>query len=189
MSFSTLRGSTNSVAPKRRAIASLSGFVSTPMIVLAPASARLHDVQTDAAESEHDDGAAALDLRCEQRRAQAGRRAAADVANRIERRVVAHLGDRVHGQHRVLRERAQSHSCVTGLPPSEKRLSRGRRRANASTHKFVFVEWQYAHSALWNEENDVIADFELRDARPALDDHASGFVSENRRKLPRHLPS
>ena len=45
-----------------------------------------------------------------------------------------------------------------------------------------------AFSALWNEKrNDVIADFELRDARPALDDDARGLVSENRRKLPRHF--
>jgi hypothetical protein len=45
-----------------------------------------------------------------------------------------------------------------------------------------------ALSALWNEEgNDVIADFELRDARAAFDDDARGLVPENRGKLPRNL--
>jgi hypothetical protein len=39
---------------------------------------------------------------------------------------------------------------------------------------------------LWNEKgNDVIADFELRDAGSAFDDYARCLVAENRRKLPR----
>jgi hypothetical protein len=45
----------------------------------------------------------------------------ADVADLVERRVLADLRQRDLGQHRVVRERRAAHVVVDGLPSSEKR--------------------------------------------------------------------
>src|SRR5262249_13954561 len=134
----------------------------------------LHDIESDAAETEHDDRAAALDLRGEQRRTQASRRAAADVADRIERRVVAHLRDRVHRQHGVLGERAESPQLRDGFAAErEAALARSQARERFDAQIRLRRIAVRALSALWNEEgNHVIAHFELRDAGSAFDDDA-----------------
>lgn len=75
----------------------------------------LHDVQSNAAEAEYDDTAAGFDACAEERRAQACRRAASDVANGIEWRVLTNFGDRVGGDHRVIGERPQSPELADGL--------------------------------------------------------------------------
>ena len=60
------------------------------MIMSAPASLQaLDDVEADAAEPEHDGGGADLDLGGVDDRADAGGHAAADVADLVERRVLA----------------------------------------------------------------------------------------------------
>ncbi len=85
-----------------RASASRAGFdVDADDHVRAGHSRALHDVQADAAESEHDDVRAGLDLRRIDHGADAGRHAAADVADLVERRVLADLRDgdlRQHGE-------------------------------------------------------------------------------------------
>src|SRR5690349_4213390 len=69
----------------------------------------LHDVEADAAETEHDDVRARLDLRGVHDGADARRDAAADVADLVEGRVAADLRDGDLRQHRVLREGARAH--------------------------------------------------------------------------------
>jgi hypothetical protein len=70
----------------------------------------------------------------------------------------------------------------------EAALTRPQAREGFDTEVRLRRVTERALSALWNEEGDhVIADFELRDTRPAFDDHARSFVPENRGKLPRDL--
>ena len=69
----------------------------------------LDHVQADAAEAEHDDVRARLDLRGVDHRADAGGDAAADVADLVERRVLADLRQRDLRQHGVVRERRAAH--------------------------------------------------------------------------------
>ena len=190
MSFSTLRR----IDELRRAEAPRDRFlfgigVDADDRLRAGEPRALHDVEPDAAEAEDDDRAAALDLRGEQRSAQAGRRAAADVADRIERRVIAHLRDRVDRQHRVLGERAQPPQLRDRFAAErEATLARSQSRERFDTQIRLRRLAERALSALWNEKrDDVIAHLELRDARTALDDDARRFVAEDRRKLPRHF--
>ena len=75
----------------------------------------LHDVEADAAEPEHDDVGARLDLRGVDHRADAGGDAAADVADLVERRVLADLRERDLRQHGVVRERRAAHVVVDRL--------------------------------------------------------------------------
>ena len=88
----------------------LPGLMSTPMILSAPDQLRaLDDVEADAAEAEHDDLGARLDLGGVDHRADAGGHAAADVADLVERRVLADLGHRDLGQHGEVREGRAAH--------------------------------------------------------------------------------
>ncbi len=69
----------------------------------------LDHVQTDAAKPEHHHVGAGLDLGREQHRANAGGDAAADVADLVERRVLADLRHRDLGRHGVVAEGAGAH--------------------------------------------------------------------------------
>ena len=69
----------------------------------------LDHVQPDATEAEHDRRLAWLNLRRVEHRANAGRHAAADVADLVERRVVPHFRQRDLGQHGVVGERRAAH--------------------------------------------------------------------------------
>ena len=69
----------------------------------------LDHVETDAAESEHRDVRAGPDLRGVDHRADAGRHAAADVADLVEGRVLANLRERDLRQHRVIGEGRAAH--------------------------------------------------------------------------------
>jgi hypothetical protein len=64
---------------------------------------------------EHDDVRARLDLRGVDHRADAGGHAAADVADLVERRVLADLRERDLRQHREVGERRAAHVVVDGL--------------------------------------------------------------------------
>ena len=75
----------------------------------------LDDVEADAAEAEHDDIGARLDLGGVDHRADAGGDAAADVAAGLERRVLADLRDRDLGQHGEVREGRAAHVVEDGL--------------------------------------------------------------------------
>ena len=65
----------------------------------------LDDIQSNAAESEHDDVRARLDLRRIDHGADAGRDAAADIADLVERGVLADFRDGDLRQHRKIRKR------------------------------------------------------------------------------------
>src|SRR5260221_443229 len=69
----------------------------------------LDDVEPDAAEPEHRDVGAGPDLRGVHHGADPGGDAAADVADLLERRVLADLGERDLRQHREVRERRAAH--------------------------------------------------------------------------------
>src|SRR3569623_1542022 len=69
----------------------------------------LHDVQPDATETEHRDVGAGPHLRGVDDGADAGRHAAADVADLVERRVLANLGERDLRQHREVGEGRAAH--------------------------------------------------------------------------------
>ena len=75
----------------------------------------LDDVEADAAEPEHDDVGARLDLGRLDDRADPGGDAAADVAAGLERRVLADLRDRDLGQHGEVREGRAAHVMEDGL--------------------------------------------------------------------------
>ena len=62
----------------------------------------LDDIESDAAEPEHDAGRAGLHLGRVENGADPGGDPAADVADLIERRVLANLGDRDLGKHREI---------------------------------------------------------------------------------------
>jgi hypothetical protein len=75
----------------------------------------LDDVEADTAETENPDVRACFNLRSEEHRADAGRDAAADVANGLEGRVLAHLGDCDLGHDDVLGESRRTHVVEDGL--------------------------------------------------------------------------
>ena len=88
----------------------------------------LDDIEPDAAQAEHHDIGARLDLRGEDHRADAGRHAAADVADLVERRVLADLRDRDLRQHGVVREGRAAHVVMD-------RLALDRKAAGAVGHQ------------------------------------------------------
>jgi hypothetical protein len=115
--------------PNLRAIASRAGLTSTPMIRFAPTSfAPWMTFEADAAEAEDDDVRAGLDLGREEHRADAGRHAAADVADDVERRVGADLRERDLGHDDVVRERRRPHVV-------QQRLAVEREAARAVGHQ------------------------------------------------------
>jgi hypothetical protein len=75
----------------------------------------LDHVEADAAEAEHHDVGAGLDLGGVDHRADAGGDAAADVADLVERRVLADLRQRDLGHHGVVGEGRGAHVVVHGL--------------------------------------------------------------------------
>ena len=78
-------------------------------------AAALHDIEADAAEAEHDDPGAGLDLGRVDDRADPGGDAAADVADLVERRVLADFRDRDLGQHGEIGEGRGAHIVVEHL--------------------------------------------------------------------------
>ena len=158
----------------------------------ADQSAALDDVEPDAAEAEHDDLGAGLDLGGVDHRADAGGDAAADVADLVERRVLADLGDRDLRQHREIGEGRGAHVVVDRLAAAAR--SGWCRRASRpwpcvariAVHRLVLPrEAGFALPAFGRvERDDVIALFELADARPDIDDDAGALMAEDRRKQP-----
>ena len=123
LSRPTSSGLTKCVMPNFLAIGTFDGLMSTPMILSAPTMLRaLDDVEPDAAEAEDHDIRARPDLGGIDHRADAGGDAAADVADLVERRVLADLGERDLRQHGVSSRRSSSPcSGRRGLPSCEKR--------------------------------------------------------------------
>ena len=112
--FGTSFGLTKCVMPNLRAIASRAGIdVDADDLVGADHLRALDHVEADAAEAEHDDVGAGLDLGREQHRADAGGDAAADVADLVERRVGADLRQRDLGHDGVVARRSRC-PCSAG---------------------------------------------------------------------------
>ncbi len=108
--FSWSFGFRKCVMPNSRAICFARGVqVDADDLVGAHHLGALDHVQADAAQAEHDHVGAGLHLRGEQHRTDAGRHAAADVADLVERRVLSNLGQRDLGHHGVIAERAGAH--------------------------------------------------------------------------------
>ena len=80
----------------------------------------LDDVEPDAAQSEYDDVRARLDLGRVDHRADAGGDAATDVADLVERRVLADLRHRNLRQDREVGERGASHVVMHGIAAQRK---------------------------------------------------------------------
>ena len=146
----------------------------------------LDDVEADAAEPEHHHTGAGLDLRGEDHRANARGDAAADVADFVERRILAHFGERNLGHHRVIRESRAAHVV-------EDRFAVFREAARAVGHQAfalrgadrcteigLAAEAGFALPAFRRvERNDVIAFVQRLHARAGVDHHTRAFMPEN----------
>ena len=123
----------------------------------------LHDVEADAAEAEHDDVRAGLDLRGVDHRADAGRDAAADVADLVERRVLRG-SSRARSPAAPCGSRTSSSPCSDGScwPSSEKRLVPSGITplpcvARIAVHRFVLRDRHDLHcAALGRVERDHV---------------------------------
>ena len=110
LSRPTSSGLTKCVMPNFLAISPSRGIeVDADDLVGADHAGALDHVEADAAEAEHHDIGAGPDLGGVDHRADAGRDAAADVADLVEGRVLAHLGERDLGQHGEVREGRAAH--------------------------------------------------------------------------------
>jgi hypothetical protein len=162
--------------PNAAAIASLGRVdVDADDLVGADHLRALDDVEADAAEPEDDDVRAGLDLGGVDHRADAGGDAAADVADLVERRVLADLGERDLGQHREVREGRAAHVV-------EDRLALVAEAAGAVGHHALALggadrgaeiglaaEARLTLAAFGRvERDDVVADFDRGDAGPDL---------------------
>src|SRR5262245_16455188 len=146
----------------------------------------LDHVEADPAEAEHDDVRARLDLRRVDHRADAGRHAAADVADLLERRVLADFRERDLRQHRVVRERRAAHVVVHHLAAD--RLPAGPvwhhalalRRTDRGAEVRLARRAGLALAALRRvERDDVVALLERPDARAHVHDDARAFVAKD----------
>src|SRR3569623_1487429 len=151
----------------------------------------LHDVEADAAETEHDDASTRFDLRGEQHRADAGGDAATDVADLVDRSVGANLRERDLGQHRVVRERRAAHVVMDRLALiREPARAIGHealalRRADRRAQVRLARDAGFALPALRRVDlNHVIAGLQRGHTRAHLDDNARSFVTEDRREHP-----
>src|SRR5687767_14640361 len=147
----------------------------------------LDDVEADAAEPEHRDGGAGLDPRRPDRRADAGGDAAADVADLVERRVLADPGERDLGKHGEVREGRAAH--IMG-----DRLAAEAEAAGAVGHHALALggadrgaqiglaaEAGRALPAFGDvERDDMVARLHAGDAFADLADDAGALVAEDR---------
>ena len=157
--------------------------------VRADQARALDDVQPNAPQAEHHHVRAGLDLGGVDDRADAGRDAAADVADLLEGRVLADLGERNLRQHGVIGESRASHVVM------HHRLAHGE-AAGAVRHDALALggadgraqvglarQARLALPALGRiERNYVIALFDGGDPGPHVHDDAGALVPENHRK-------
>jgi hypothetical protein len=149
----------------------------------------LDDVEADAAEAEHDALGAGLDLGGVEDRADAGRHAAADVADLVVGRVLADLGDRDLRQHGVVGEGGGAHVVEELLAAEGEARGAVRHHALAlggSDGRAQVGLAREAGGALPAfrrvKRDDVVALFHAGHARPDIDDDAGAFVAEDRRE-------
>ena len=146
----------------------------------------LNHVEADAAEAEDDGIRARLDLGRVDHGADAGRHAAADIADRVEGRVFPDLGKGDLGHDRVIGEGRGAHIV-------EDLLAAGGEPAGAVGHQTLalrdadfLAEIGLAGGAIFAfaafrrvERDDVIARLQRGDARPAFDNDPGAFMAEN----------
>jgi hypothetical protein len=151
----------------------------------------LDHIEPDASEPEHHDVRPGLDLRRVDYGADARRHAAADVADLVERRILADLRDRNLGQHRVVGKRRTPH-VVVDLLPADREAARAvghhalaLGRADRRTKIGLVRRAALALPALGRvERNHVIAFGERTDPGSDVYDHAGAFMAEDHREEP-----
>ena len=149
----------------------------------------LDHVQPDAAETEHHAACAGLDLGRVHHRADAGGDAAADVADLLERRVLADLRQRDLRQHGEVRERRGAHVVHHRRPVAREAAgavghhAAPLRRTDRHAQVGLAAEAVFALPAFRRvERDDVIALLQRRHARADLRHDAGALMAEDRRE-------
>lgn len=146
----------------------------------------LNDVEADAAQAEHHDIVADLDLGGVDHRADPGGDTAADIAAGLERRVLANFGDRDLGQHGEVREGRAAHVMVDRLalvaepggtvghqPLALGRADRGAQVGLARKAAFALAAFRGVQG------DDMIARLDRRHARADLAHDPGAFMAEH----------
>ncbi len=149
----------------------------------------LDDIEADAAKPEDDDVVAGFHFGRVDDGADSRRHAAADIADLVERRVLANPGQRDFGQYRVVGERRGAH--VVEQPV----LADGETAGSVRHHTLTLgspdrlTEIRLAGCAVLAltafrriERNDMVGFLQRSHAGTRIDHHAGAFVAENRRK-------
>ncbi len=149
----------------------------------------LNDIEPDAAQSEHGDIGAWPHFRGVDHRADAGRDAAADVADLVKRRVRAHFGQRNLRQHREIRKRRTAHvvkhriAVATEAAGAVGHHALALRRADRGAEIRAARQTRFALPAFRRVERDhMVAYFQRCHARARLAYDARAFVAENGRE-------
>ena len=149
----------------------------------------LQHVESDAAEAEHDRLGALLDLCGVDDGADACGDAAADVADLVERRVLADFRDRDLRQHGVVRKCRRAHVVMNGLAADREAGGAVGHQALALRGADRGAEIGLARQAgralpafRRIQRNDVIALLDAGDALADVDHDARAFMAEDRRK-------
>src|ERR1700733_2058492 len=149
----------------------------------------LDHIQADPTQAEHHHVGARLDLRGFHHGADAGGHAAADIANLVERRILAEFRHRDLGHHREIGERRASHVVVDHLFADVKTARGGRDEGlalggpNLGAKIGLLRQAGLALATLRRvQRNDVVAFLEGGDAGPDIDDDAGTLVAKNHRK-------
>ena len=182
--------------PNLSAMARLFGLMSTPTIMSAPTeTGALDDVEPDSAEAEDDDVGARLDSGRVDNRAQAGGDAAADIANLVEGRVLANLGEGDLGQDGEVREGRGPHVVVERLAAEREPARAVRHDALALGDADRLAQVGLAGQAILAlaalgrvQRDDVIARLDACYPGPGLDDDPGPLVAEYRGDNPSGSP-
>src|ERR1700730_2334683 len=158
-------------------------------LVRAGQARALDDVQSNAAQAKHHHVRAGLDLGGIDDRADAGRDTAADVADLLEGRVLADLGERNLRQYRVMGKSRATHVVMHHLLAHREAAGAVRHDAltlggaDGRAQVGLARQARLALPALGRVERDhVIALPERGDAGPYVHDDARALVPENHRK-------
>src|SRR5690606_28341205 len=149
----------------------------------------LHDVQADAAQAKHNHFIAGLDFGCVDYRADAGRYAAADIADLFERRILPDFGKCNFRHHRVIGKRRRAHIVKHILAVQFEPTGAVRHQAlalgftNGAAQIGLARQTENAIAALWRIKRDhVITGLERGYAGTYLHDDTGAFMPQNGRK-------
>src|SRR6516164_3843440 len=153
--------------------------------------APLDDIEADPAETKDDDISSRLDLGRVDHSTDAGGDAAADVADLVERRVLADLCNGDLGQDCEVREGRGAHVMMDLAAAARETAGAighdalALRRADRHAQIGLAREAVFALPAFGRvERDDVVALCQARDTAPDIDDDAGTFVPQDRRKKP-----